>query len=84
MERALAKVSANLDAKRTKAEATQKEYLGMMAAHTARAKHSFSLDKMFGEKKVKLDEREQDLSCVRQRWWRHGPMDSTPETTAMS
>jgi hypothetical protein len=30
-------------------------------AHTARAKHSLSLDKILGEKKVKLDGRERDL-----------------------
>jgi hypothetical protein len=32
-----------------------------MEAHTARAKHSLSLDKMLGEKKVELDGRERDL-----------------------
>jgi hypothetical protein len=32
-----------------------------MEAHTARTKHSLSLDKMLGEKKVELDERERDL-----------------------
>jgi hypothetical protein len=32
-----------------------------MAAHTARAKHSLSLDKLLGEKKVEIDGREQDL-----------------------
>jgi hypothetical protein len=29
--------------------------------HTTSAKHSLSLDKMLGEKKVKFDGREQDL-----------------------
>jgi hypothetical protein len=44
-----------------KTEATRKEYLNKMEVHTARAKHSLNLDKMLGEKKVQLDERERDL-----------------------
>jgi hypothetical protein len=32
-----------------------------MEVHTDRAKHSLNLDKMLGEKKVQLDERERDL-----------------------
>jgi hypothetical protein len=60
-EKALAKVSADLNVEQTKVDATQKEYLDMMAAHTTRAKHSLSLIKMLGEKKVELNEREQDL-----------------------
>jgi hypothetical protein len=60
-EKALAKVSADLDAERTKAEATQKEYLDKMGAHTTGAKHSLSLNKMLGEKKVELNVRERDL-----------------------
>jgi hypothetical protein len=74
--RALVKVSANLDAKRAKAETTQEQYvdkmeahttharhsvsLDKMEAHTTHAKHSLSLDKMLGEKKVHLDRREWD------------------------
>jgi hypothetical protein len=61
MEKGLTKVSANIDMERTKSEATQKEYLNKMAAHTARAKHSLGLDKMLGEKKVELDGRDRDL-----------------------
>jgi hypothetical protein len=61
-EKALAQVSVDLDAERAKAEATRKEYLDKMEVHTAHAKHSLNLDKMLGEKKVKLDRREQDLS----------------------
>jgi hypothetical protein len=57
-EKALAKVSADLNTERAKAEATQKEYLDKMEAHTAHTKHSLNLDKMLGEKKVKLDRRE--------------------------
>jgi hypothetical protein len=38
-----------------------KEYLDNMEAHTARTKHSLSLDKMLGDKKVELNGREQDL-----------------------
>jgi UDP-N-acetylmuramoylalanine-D-glutamate ligase len=61
LEKALTKVSADLT-KQAKAEATQKEYLDKMEAHTTRPKHSLGLDKMLGEKKVKLDGREQNLS----------------------
>jgi hypothetical protein len=42
LEKALARVSANLDMEQTKAEATRKEYLKKMATDTARAKHSQS------------------------------------------
>jgi hypothetical protein len=56
-EKALDKVSANLDAERPKVKATQKEYLNKM-------EHSLGLNKMLGEKKVKLNGRERDLgSC---------------------
>jgi hypothetical protein len=61
LEKALTKGSADLDAIWTKAEATQKEYLNKMVAHTTRAKHSLSFDKILGEKKVELDGRERDL-----------------------
>jgi hypothetical protein len=61
-KKSLTKVSDNLDAERAKVEATRKDYLDKMEAHTTHAKHSFGLDKMLGEKKVKLDGREWDLS----------------------
>jgi hypothetical protein len=61
-EKTLAKVSADLNTEWAKAEATQKEYLDKIAVHTARAKHSLSLDKMSVEKKVELDGRERDLN----------------------
>jgi hypothetical protein len=38
-EKTLTKVGADLDAERAKAEATRKEYLDKMEAHTACAKH---------------------------------------------
>jgi hypothetical protein len=60
-EKALIKVSVDLDAKRAKDEATQKEYLDKMETHIACAKHSLGLDKMMGEKKVELDGRKRDL-----------------------
>jgi hypothetical protein len=60
-EKALVKVSTDLDAKQAKVEATQKEYLDKMEVHTARTKHSLSLDKMLGDKKVEFDGRERDL-----------------------
>jgi hypothetical protein len=62
-EKALVKVSINLDAEWAKAEATQKECLSKMKAHFAHAKYSLILNKMLGDKKVELDgrERNQDL-----------------------
>jgi hypothetical protein len=60
-EKALVKVSVNLNAQRAKAEATQKEYLDKMEAHTACAKHSPGLNKMLREEKVELNGREKDL-----------------------
>jgi hypothetical protein len=62
LEKALAKVGADLDTERAKAEATQKDYLDKMEANTTRAQHSLGLDKMLGEKKVELDGREWELS----------------------
>jgi hypothetical protein len=59
--KALLKVSADLDAEHSKTEVNRKEYLDKMEAHIAHAKHSLSLDKMLGEKKVELDGRERDL-----------------------
>jgi hypothetical protein len=61
-EKALTKVSVDLNVERANDEATRKEYLDKMDTHTARAKHSLGLDKMLGEKKAELDGREQDLS----------------------
>jgi hypothetical protein len=61
-EKALTKVSANLDAERAKAEATQKEYLDKMVAHASHANHFLGLDKMLWEKKVELDGKERDLN----------------------
>jgi hypothetical protein len=56
-EKALAKVSVDLDVERTKVEPTWNEYLDKMVAHITCAKHSLSLGKMLGENKVKLDGR---------------------------
>jgi hypothetical protein len=62
LEKALATVSADLDAERAKAKATWKEYLDKIEAHNTHTKHSLCLDRMLGERKVKLDGRERDLS----------------------
>jgi hypothetical protein len=43
-------------------EVTRKEYHNKMEAHTTRVKPSLDLNKMLGEKKVKLDRRELDLN----------------------
>jgi hypothetical protein len=56
-EKALTKVSADLDAERAKAEATQKEYINKMEAQATHTKHSLNPDKMLGEKKVELNGR---------------------------
>jgi hypothetical protein len=67
-EKALAKVSADLDIERAKAKATQKEYIDKMETHTARAKHSLGLDKMLeahtthAKHSLELDGKERDLS----------------------
>jgi hypothetical protein len=83
-EKSLTKVSDNLDAERAKVEATRKDYLDKMEAHTTRVKHSFGLDKMLGEKKVKLDGREWDLSLceavlVEVLSWGLNPRDNCEE-----
>jgi hypothetical protein len=85
-EKALANVSADLDVERAKVEATQKEYLDKIEAHTAHDKHSLSLDKMLGEKKVLLDGRERDLSMceaalVEAQTWGLNPWDNREELT---
>jgi hypothetical protein len=61
-EKALTKVSADQDVEWAKGEATRKEYLNKIEAHTTQVKHSLGLDNRLGEKKVLLDGREQDLS----------------------
>jgi hypothetical protein len=81
---ALAKVSADLDTKWAKAEAARKEYLDKMAPHTTLAKHSLSLDKMLGEKNVKLDGRERDMNLhevalVEVHTWGLNPWDNHDE-----
>jgi hypothetical protein len=60
-EKALVKVSSDLYTKRVKTKATHQEYLDKMRAHTDHGKHTLVLDKMLGEKKALLDEKEWDL-----------------------
>jgi hypothetical protein len=57
LEKGLAKVSVILNAEHAKAEATQKEYLNKIEAHTAHTNHSLGLNKTLGEKNVLLDGR---------------------------
>jgi hypothetical protein len=83
-EKALAKVSPDLDVERTKAEVTQKEYLDKMAAHIAYAKHSLGLDKILGRRRLNLMGRSGTWSCVRRHWWRLNPGESTPRIVTMS
>jgi hypothetical protein len=63
-KKALTKVSTDLNAERTKAKATQNEYLDKMVAHTTCVKHSLGLGKILGEKKVDLNGRERDLCDI--------------------
>jgi hypothetical protein len=83
-EMALVKVSANLDAKQEITEATRKDYLDKMEAHTARAKHSLSLNKMLRRRRSSSMGESGSLSCMRWHWWRHSPEVSTPRTTMRS
>jgi hypothetical protein len=61
LENALVRISVDIDVERAKAKAIWNEYLNKMEAQITHAKHSLSLDKMLGEKKVELDGREWDL-----------------------
>jgi hypothetical protein len=45
-ERALVKVSLDLDTEPAKTEATRQEYLNKMRAHTTHTKHTLSLENM--------------------------------------
>jgi hypothetical protein len=49
---ALVKVSSDLYIEGAKTEATCKEYLDKMQAHTAHTLHTLGLNKRLGEKKV--------------------------------
>jgi hypothetical protein len=57
----LVKVSADLDVEWAKTKTTRQEYLDKMHAHITHVKHTLGLYKLLGEKKVLLDEKEQDL-----------------------
>jgi hypothetical protein len=61
-EKALVKVNVDHDTEWAKTEATRKEYLDKMRAHTDRARHTLDFDKMLGEKKVQFDKKEWDLT----------------------
>jgi hypothetical protein len=50
LEKVIAKVSDDLDTEWAKAEATRKEYLDKIKAHTTCVMHSLNLNKMMGEK----------------------------------
>jgi hypothetical protein len=80
-ERALVKVSQDLDAKWVKTKATHQEYLEKMCAHTARTKHTLSLDKILGRRKSYPLRRSR---TSRWHWWRGRLMTSTLRTTRMS
>jgi hypothetical protein len=60
-EKALAQDNTFLDEERTKEEAARQEYLNKMAEHTARDRQVLNFDKMLGEKRARLYERELDL-----------------------
>jgi hypothetical protein len=69
---------------RKKAEATRKEYLGKIEAHTARTKHTIDLDKLLGEKKVMLDETGWDPELREVALAEAQTQGSTPGTIMMS
>jgi hypothetical protein len=83
-KKALAKVRADLNTERTKAEATQKEYLDKMVAQTTRPKHSLGLNKILREKKVELNGRERDLELLEAVLVEAQTGESTPRTIMMS
>jgi hypothetical protein len=61
-KKALVKVNIDLDAERAKTEAIHREYLDKMHAYTDHVKHTLGLDKMLGEEKVQVNEKEWDLA----------------------
>jgi hypothetical protein len=61
-ERALGRVSLELNTERAKTEATWKGYLEKLRVHMARIKQTHGLDKMLEEKKVLLEEKKRDLT----------------------
>jgi hypothetical protein len=82
-EKALVKVSTDLDAGWVKTEATRQEYLDKMCTHTAHMKHTLSLDNMLGEK-VLLDGKEQDLTLHEAALTEALAWGLNPERTARS
>jgi hypothetical protein len=87
-EKALVKVSVDLDAKCLKIEATHQEYFHKIRAHTNCAKNTLSLEKMLGEKKVQLNKKERDLTLqeavlTEPQAWVHNPWDNLEELTEL-
>jgi hypothetical protein len=83
-EKTLTTVSADFNAERAKAEATRKEFLNKIEAHTTRGRQFLGLDEMLGEKKVLLDQREWDLrlheaALVEVQTWGVNPQDNREE-----
>jgi cysteinyl-tRNA synthetase len=60
-EKALAQVSAALDAEQAQAEATRQEYLDKIQSHVDHGNHVLNITKMIGERKEELDRKERDL-----------------------
>jgi hypothetical protein len=61
-EKALVKVSADLDVERAKTKATRQEYHSKMCMHTTHTKHTLNFDKMLSDKKVQLHKTERQLA----------------------
>jgi hypothetical protein len=80
-EKALVKASVDLDAEQAKIEATRKEYLNKMEAHSTRAKHYLGLEKMLGRRMSSSMGEGRTWTYVRQRRWRHSPGASAHGTT---
>jgi hypothetical protein len=64
--------------------AARQEYLDKIEAHTDCGKLVLNLDKMLEEKRVDLDEREQDLELRSTHWQRRRPGGSTLGISTMS
>jgi hypothetical protein len=64
-EKALVKISADVNTERAKIEATYQEYLDKMRVHTNHAKHTLGLDKMLGRTRSSSTRRSGTSLCRR-------------------
>jgi hypothetical protein len=83
-ERALVKVSVDLDVEMAKAKATRKEYLNRMEAHTTMPSIPSASTRCWGRRRLSSTGESRTWACVRWCWWRRSPEDSTPRTIVKS